>query len=410
MVREAIVISGNSLAAEIDGMYPKTRTPKKFANAMDANQSSNAGSVYSKTPRKHHKDINGKCHFQIDSVVSKLLSFVMAAIPKEMRAVGFTAPLPIDNPDSLVDIIADVPTVSGHKLLVQVKAIGVNPADFKIRLMSLAVEEAQRLYTGDHKTPKILGYDAAGAVVAVGPDVSLFKVGDEVFYAGGMIGQGSNAEYQAVDERIVGRKPASLSFTDAAALPMSSVTAYEAIFDRLGIARKDSSVNNPMKKSVLILNGAGGVGSMAIQLLKALTDLTVIASASRIDCMDIPKQLAAIGMPQVDFILAFTELPQYFDTLVEAIKPQGKIGSTNPFMENLPFQKLFAKSVTFAFVSMGTRPIHRLLNHVSELVDAKRIRTTVRENLGTINAATLRKAHATLEAGRVVGKLVLSGY
>ncbi|KAF0728089.1 hypothetical protein Ae201684_013919 [Aphanomyces euteiches] len=115
-------------------------------------------------------------------------------------------------------------------------------------------------------------------------------------------------------------------------------------------------------------------------------------------------------MPQVDFILAFTELPQYFDTLVEAIKPQGKIGSTNPFMENLPFQKLFAKSVTFAFVSMGTRPIHRLLNHVSELVDAKRIRTTVRENLGTINAATLRKAHATLEAGRVVGKLVLSGY
>ncbi|KAH9142834.1 hypothetical protein AeNC1_019486, partial [Aphanomyces euteiches] len=140
----------------------------------------------------------------------------------------------------------------------------------------LAVEEAQRLYTGDHKTPKILGYDAAGVVVAVGPDVSLFKVGDEVFYAGGMIGQGSNAEYQAVDERIVGRKPASLSFTDAAALPMSSVTAYEAIFDRLGIARKNSSVNNPVKKSVLILNGAGGVGSMAIQLLKALTDLTVI--------------------------------------------------------------------------------------------------------------------------------------
>ncbi|CAK4645258.1 unnamed protein product [Aphanomyces euteiches] len=336
---------------------------------------------------------------------------------------------------ALVDIIADVPTVSGHELLVQVKAIGVNPADFKIRLMRLAVEEAQRLYTGDHKTPKILGYDAAGVVVAVGPDVSLFKVGDEVFYAGGMIGQGSNAEYQAVDERIVGRKPASLSFTDAAALPMSSVTAYEAIFDRLGIARKNSSVNNPVKKSVLILNGAGGVGSMAIQLLKALTDLTVIASASRPEstawvtelgadhvvnhAQDIPKQLAAIGMPQVDFILAFTELPQYFDTLVEAIKPQGKIGSTNPFMENLPFQKLFAKSVTFAYVSMGTRPMfatddiveqHRLLNHVSELVDAKRIRTTVRENLGTINAATLRKAHATLEAGRVVGKLVLSGY
>ncbi|KAH9133499.1 hypothetical protein AeRB84_020438 [Aphanomyces euteiches] len=225
-----------------------------------------------------------------------------------------------------------------------------------------------------------------------------------------MAGQGSNAEYQAVDERIVGRKPTSLSFTDAAALPLTSITAYEAIFDRLGIARKDSSANNPVKKSVLILNGAGGVGSMAIQLLKALTDLTVIASASRPQstawvtelgadhvvnhAQDIPTQLKALGIPQVDYILAFTDLPQHFDAIVDV-------------------------SVTFVWENMGTRPIfttddiaehHRLLNHVSDLVDAKRIRTTLGENLGTINAANLRKAHAALEAGRVVGKLVLSGF
>ncbi|CAK4543179.1 unnamed protein product [Aphanomyces euteiches] len=222
-----------------------------------------------------------------------------------------------------------------------------------------------------------------------------------------MAGQGSNAEYQAVDERIVGRKPTSLSFTDAAALPLTSITAYEAIFDRLGIARKDSSANNPVKKSVLILNGAGGVGSMAIQLLKALTDLTVIASASRPQstawvtelgadhvvnhAQDIPTQLKALGIPQRDY------------------SHHGQP----------PFQKLFAKSVTFVWENMGTRPIfttddiaehHRLLNHVSDLVDAKRIRTTLGENLGTINAANLRKAHAALEAGRVVGKLVLSGF
>ncbi|CAK4639879.1 hypothetical protein LEN26_020382 [Aphanomyces euteiches] len=297
----------------------------------------------------------------------------MAAIPKTMRAVGFTVPLPIDNPDSLVDITADVPTVSGHELLVQVKAVAVNPVDFKLRF-----------YTGEHKTPKILGYDAAG---------------------------------------------------DAAALPLTSIIAYEAIFDRLGIARKDSSANNPVKKSVLILNGAGGVGSMAIQLLKALTDLTVIASASRPQstawvtelgadhvvnhAQDIPTQLKALGIPQVDYILAFTDLPQHFDAIVDVVKPQGKISAITPTTDNLPFQKLFAKSVTFVWENMGTRPIfttddiaehHRLLNHVSDLVDAKRIRTTLGENLGTINAANLRKAHAALEAGRVVGKLVLSGF
>ncbi|KAF0728092.1 hypothetical protein Ae201684_013922 [Aphanomyces euteiches] len=241
-----------------------------------------------------------------------------------------------------------------------------------------------------------------------------------------MAGQGSNAEYQAVDERIVGRKPTSLSFTDAAALPLTSITAYEAIFDRLGIARKDSSANNPVKKSVLILNGAGGVGSMAIQLLKALTDLTVIASASRPQstawvtelgadhvvnhAQDIPTQLKALGIPQVDYILAFTDLPQHFDAIVD--RDYSHHGQP-------PFQKLFAKSVTFVWENMGTRPIfttddiaehHRLLNHVSDLVDAKRIRTTLGENLGTINAANLRKAHAALEAGRVVGKLVLSGF
>ncbi|CAK4502163.1 unnamed protein product [Aphanomyces euteiches] len=304
-----------------------------------------------------------------------------ATVPSKMRAVGLHAHLPIEDPSSLLDLAVDVPTVSGYDILVHVKAISVNPIDFKQRRPAFDKPAPQG--------PKILGYDAAGVVVAVGSDVTLFKVGDEVYYAGSLTRQGTNAEYHAVDERIVGRKPKSLSFSDAAALPLTSITAWEAIFHRLEIPQ---NANGP-KKSVLIFNGAGGV--------------------------DIPAQLKSIGIPQVDYILAFTDLPPHFDAIVEVIKPQGKICAIATSPETVPIQKLFSKSVTFVWELMFTRPIfvtediveqHNLLNQVSDLVDAKSLRTTVGEELGTINAANLKKAHAALESGRVVGKLVLTGF
>ncbi|RLO00873.1 hypothetical protein DYB28_006890 [Aphanomyces astaci] len=304
-----------------------------------------------------------------------------------------------------------------------------NPLDCKIRRTSGKVP---------HWSPKVLDYDVAGVVFAVEPDASVFKVGDDVFYAGTWTRNGTNAEYHAVDERIVGRKPAFLSFADAAALPLTSITAWEALFHRLGVPTSSAgAATHSTKKnaSVLILNGAGGVGSIAIQLAKQLTDLTVIATASRPESEawvkdlgadhvvnhrgDIVSQLSALGFPQVDYILVFTDLPPHFDTIIEVIKPQGKICAIASFQDNLPFQKLFAKSVTFVWELMFTRAVfntediieqHRLLNQVSALVDAKRLRTTVGKTFGTINAANLKLAHAALEAGTVVGKVVLSGF
>ncbi|CAK4244587.1 unnamed protein product, partial [Aphanomyces euteiches] len=346
----------------------------------------------------------------------------MSAIPATMRAVGFNDNLPIDHPDSLLDITVDVPTVSGHDILVQVKAISVNLIDAKLRgnrdfFRMLATQNPRQ----------ILGYDAAGVVVAVGSDVSLFKVGDEVYYAGSWVRQGTNAEYHAVDERIVGHKPTSLSFTDAAALPLTTLTAYEALFHHLNVPQKPSTPSS--NKTILVLNGAGGVGSVGIQLLKELTDVTVIASASRPEstawvkqlgadyivnhAQDMPSQLAALGVPQVDYMLVNTELEPLFDAVEAMIKPLGKICCILPLVDKVALDKLFYKSVTLVWELMFARPMHstddmveqhRLLNHVSELVDAKRIHTTVNDHLGLIYAANLKKAHAMLESHRVVGK------
>ncbi|KAH9083127.1 hypothetical protein Ae201684P_014025 [Aphanomyces euteiches] len=232
-------------------------------------------------------------------------------------------------------------------------------------------------------------------------------------------GHGANAEYQAIDERFAALKPSSLSFGDAAALPLTTMTAYDSIFIRLGVSKKDLVAN----KSVLILNGSGGVGSIAIQLLKELTDSAWVTQLGADHVVnhaeDIPKQLAAAGIPQVDYILVFTELPPYFDAIVQVIKPQGKICAITPIKDNLPFQNLFFKSVTFVWETLTTRHmldtddliVHRhVLTEVRDLVDAKRLRSIVVENLGVINAANLKKAHAALEGRRVVGKLVLTGF
>ncbi|KAG9407093.1 hypothetical protein AC1031_001735 [Aphanomyces cochlioides] len=329
----------------------------------------------------------------------------MSSIPSTMKAVQFNGNVPTSDVTSFVDIVVPVPTASGRDILVQVKAVSVNLVDVLLRktppLYQLLATESKH---------RILGYDAAGVVVAVGPEASLFKVGDEVYYAGTW--------------SVTGK---SLSFEDAAGLPLTALTAYESIVYRLQVRQKSAEKSN---KSILILNGAGGVGSIAIQLLKALTDVTIIASASRpqssewvkelgADHVDIPSQLAAIGIPEVNYVLANTELGPYFEAVEKVIKPDGKICLIAPPPESLPFQRLFFKNVTFSLEAMFSRspetmddPLeyHRILDHVRELVDAKKIRTIVGENVGAINAANLRKAHTALESRRVIGKLVLSGF
>ncbi|KAH9178071.1 hypothetical protein AeNC1_017485, partial [Aphanomyces euteiches] len=301
----------------------------------------------------------------------------------------------IDNPSSLVDLVLDVPTISGRELLVQIKAVGVNPADCKFRLQP-----------GEFTTPRVLGFDAAGVVVAVGPDVTLFKVDDQVFYGSGPPGQGANAEYQAVDERLVALKP-SLSFGEAAGLPATTLTAYDSIFNRLGVSKKDPSVDQLDAKSALVLSVIATASRPKSSAW--VTDLGADHVVNHNE--DIPEQLQAIGIPQVDYILVFTDLPQYFNAIVDVIKPHGKICAINPFTENLPFQNLFTKSVTFAWECMATRIAyatedlmvhHRILSDVGALVDSRRVRSIVGEDVGVINAANLKKAHAMVEAGHVV--------
>ncbi|MEI6001300.1 zinc-binding alcohol dehydrogenase family protein [Paraburkholderia bengalensis] len=338
-----------------------------------------------------------------------------------MKAIGLTRYLPIDNPDSLVDIEIDKPQPTGHDILVKVEAISVNPVDYKVRAPKDTVE----------KTPRVLGWDAAGTVEAVGPDVTLFKAGDPVFYAGSITRPGANSEFHLVDERIVGRKPASLDFTHAAALPLTAITAWEALFARLGVSPQGEDAG----KSVLIVGGAGGVGSVGIQLAKQLAKLTVIATASRpasakwakdlgadhiVDHFgDMPAQLKALGFEQVDYVLIFNDTDRHFPAAAAVIKPQGGIATIVENEKPVPVELLKAKSAAFHWEFMFTRSMfgtpdmieqHKLLTEVARLIDAGVLRTTVGENLGKINAENLRRAHRLLEEGRAIGKLVLTGF
>ena len=336
-----------------------------------------------------------------------------------MRAVGYKHALPIEQAESLIDIEIAKPAPLGRNLLVQVKAVSVNPVDTKVRMRA------------DPKggEPKILGYDATGIVAAVGPDVTLFKAGDEVWYAGSIIRPGTNSEFHLVDERIVGAKPKSLDFAAAAALPLTSIAAWEVLFDRFGVLR-----NGGEGKSLLIIGGAGGVGSIAIQLARALTRLTVIATASRAEtqnwCRELGAhhvidhskpmgdQLKAIDLRFVDYIFGVTESGQHFDTICDVIAPQGKFALIDD-PKSLDVAKLKSKSASLHWEAMFTRSTfqtpdmdaqHRLLNEVARMVDQGTIRTTVAENLGPINAANLRRAHAMVESGRMRGKVVLEGF
>ncbi|MBC2803052.1 zinc-binding alcohol dehydrogenase family protein [Rhizobium ruizarguesonis] len=337
-----------------------------------------------------------------------------------MRAVAYKAPQPISAETSLIDVELPIPEAKGHDLLVEIKAVSVNPVDVKVRAHSAPP-------AGEFK---VLGWDAAGIVKAIGADVTLFKPGDEVFYSGVISRPGSNAEFHLVDERIVGAKPKSLDFAAAAALPLTSITAYEALFDRLKVQDAVSGAG----RSILIIGGAGGVGSIAIQIARALTDLTVIATASRPETQDWVKELgahhvvdhskpiapevAALGIGAPGFIFSTTNTDSHIGDIVEAIAPQGRFALIDDpkTLDIVPFKR---KAISVHWELMFTRPLygtpdmieqHKLLNRVSELVDAGKIRTTLSEIVGPINAANLKTAHAMVESGRMKGKAVLAGF
>jgi NADPH:quinone reductase len=336
-----------------------------------------------------------------------------------MKAVGLTHYLPIDDPQSLLDLELPKPTPTGRDILVAVKAIAVNPVDTKVRVSKNEVENPAR----------IIGYDAAGVVESVGADVTLFKVGDEVFYAGDITRSGTNSEFQLVDERIVGRKPSSLSFSEAAALPLTSITAYEAFFDRLGI-----DLNGANKgESVLIIGAGGGVGSIGIQLAKQ-AGLVVIATASRPETSQwvsdlgadhvvnhrepMVEQVRAAGFKFVDHIAVFNDM-SHWAACVELIKPQGGIVTIDNTDSDLPMAGMKTKCASLHWEFMFCRAMfetddmieqHNLLNYVSSCIDKGSLRTTLSKTLSPINAGNLRKAHAMLERGDAIGKVVLADW
>jgi zinc-binding alcohol dehydrogenase family protein len=336
-----------------------------------------------------------------------------------MRAVGYFAPGPIAAPDSLVDIELPRPFATGLDLLVEVRAISVNPVDYKVRASAPVPVPP----------PKVIGWDAAGIVVEAGPQASMFRAGDEVFYAGSIVRPGTNAEFHLVDERIVGRKPRSLGFAQAAALPLTSITAYESLFDRMDIRKPVPGA----ARAVLIVGGAGGVGSIAMQLVRALTDLVVIATASRAETMAWVKELGAhhvidhrkplaaevgaLGLGAPAFVFSTTHTADHLKEIVALIAPQGRLALINN--EPLELNLLMSKSVSVHWESMFTRSLlqtadmaeqHALLDKVADLVDAGKIRTTFAEHFGKINAANLKRAHALLESGKSRGKIVLEGF
>lgn len=337
-----------------------------------------------------------------------------------MKAVGITHYRDIDADHVFVDTDLPKPETEGRDLLVAVKAVSVNPVDTKVRGGG-----------GDkvENPPRILGWDASGIVEAVGPEVTLFKPGDEVYYAGDITRSGSNAEFQLVDERIVGHKPKSLNFAEAAALPLTTITAYEAFFDRLGIDRDGGDAG----QSILIIGAGGGVGSIGVQLAKA-AGLTVIGTASRPETVewvkdlgadhtinhreDMPSQMRALGLDHVDHIAIFNDM-RHWEACVEMIRPQGGIVSIDDTHLPMPMAGMKTKAASLHWEFMFARAMHqtpdmieqhRLLNYVACEIDAGRIRTTLETVVGTITAESMQKAHKLIETGKAKGKVVLEGF
>lgn len=335
-----------------------------------------------------------------------------------MKAIVYTQHgLPIDDPQSLIEMDLPKPVPGPRDLLVKVQAVSVNPVDTKVRAGAPT------------QGPRVLGWDAVGTVEAVGAQVTLFRPGDAVYYAGSITRPGTNAEYHLVDERIAGVKPRTLGAAQAAALPLTAITAWELLFDRLGVAEGGGEGD-----TLLIVGGAGGVGSMLIQLARQLTRLQVVATASRAETQQWVRELGAhavvdhrrplreelgrIGIPQVRYVASLTHTDQHYPELIEVLAPQGKLGLIDDpaTLDAVPLKR---KAISLHWELMFTRPIyetpdmirqHELLQRVAALIDDGTLRTTLGEHFGTINAANLRRAHALIESGRARGKIVLEGF
>lgn len=337
-----------------------------------------------------------------------------------MKAVAYQKSLPADHPAALADITLPEPVPGPRDLLVEVRAISVNPVDTKVR-------RGAEPPAGEWK---ILGWDAAGVVRAVGAEVTLFAPGDRVWYAGDLSRPGTNSELHLVDERIVGPMPQRLDFAHAAAMPLTAINAWEMLFDRLKIARSILDTS----ESLLVIGAAGGVGSVMIQLAAKLTGLKVIGTASRPETQawvrelgahhvidhtqPLAPQLAAAGIQNVTHAVSLTHTDEHLAQIVECLVPQGKFGLIDD-PASLDVKLLKRKSLSLHWELMFTRSLfqtpdmieqHRLLKEVSALVDDGTLRTTFGEHFGTINAANLRRAHALLESGKAKGKIVLEGF
>ncbi len=337
-----------------------------------------------------------------------------------MKAIAYRKCLPISDANALIDVELPVPPATGRDLLVEIRAVSVNPVDVKIRANMTPAD-------GD---VRVLGWDAAGVVKAVGPDVTLFKPGDEVWYAGALMRQGSNSELHLVDERVVGHKPRTLDFAKAAALPLTAITAWELLFERLEVSR-DQGVTG---KSLLVIGAAGGVGSVLVQLARQLTGLTIIATASRPDTAEwvtqmgahhvidhskpLQEEIARLRLPPVTYVASLNQTEHHWNAIAELVAPQGKVALIDdPAAVNVNLLK--RKSVSLHWEFMFTRSMfetadmqkqHHLLNDVAQLVDSGVIKTTLAERFGKINAANLKRAHALLESNRAKGKIVLEGF
>ena len=335
-----------------------------------------------------------------------------------MKSVVYSQPgLPIEHAQSLYDADLPTPTPGDRDLLVEVRAIAVNPVDTKIR--------ASR--GGD--TPQVLGWDAVGVVREVGADVSLFKPGDEVFYAGAIDRAGCYSEFHVVDERIVGAKPHSLNVAEAVALPLTAITAWELLFDRLRVEEQGGQ-----GQRLLVIGAGGGVGSILVQLARRLTQLTVIGTASRPQTRQWVKELGAhhvidhsaplapqlreLGLEPIDHVISLTHTDTYLEQLVEVLRPQGQLALIDDPAQ-LDVMPLKRKSLSLHWELMFTRSLyqtddmikqHQLLCRVAQLVDDGVLKTTLGEHFGPINAANLKRAHAVIESGKAKGKIVLEGF
>ncbi|WP_417808114.1 zinc-binding alcohol dehydrogenase family protein [Thioclava sp.] len=337
-----------------------------------------------------------------------------------MKAIGYTTNGAIDRADALLDLEIEKPTATGHDILVKVAAVSVNPVDTKVR--------QNRPAEGD--TPVILGWDAVGEVVEIGDKVSQFKLGDKVWYAGAINRTGTNAEYHLVDARIVGHAPKSIDTSAAAALPLTTLTAQEMIFDRLKITDPVPGATN----AIVVIGGAGGVGSIAIQLLRAQTDLTIIATASRPETQDwvkelgahhvvdhskpLPDQIAALNICAPAFVFSTNHSETYVTQIAEFIAPQGRFGLIDD-PKGLDITPFKGKAVSIHWELMFTRSLFttddiarqgEILDTIAGLIDANKIRSTATERFGAINAENLKRAHALIESGKAKGKIVLEGF